>query len=97
MKFDCVFICFVVIVANSKAVKSPRVVMIKAVIFSEKGIVITGVFVWCIFNVIKKPVIMLPQAKRLMGLITVRLFSLIGESELNRGCFINTKNTIRRL
>lgn len=38
----------------------------------------------------RRPVIILPQAKRLIGLIRVLLFSLIGERLLNRGCPIET-------
>lgn len=40
---------------------------------------------------------MLPQARRLMGLITAGLFSLIGDKGLNRGCPMDTKKTTRRL
>lgn len=40
---------------------------------------------------------MLPQASRLIGLITAGLFSLIGERGLNRGWPIVTKKTTRRL
>lgn len=42
------------------------------------------------FEVIKSPAAMLPQARRLIGLTTVGLFSLIGEKALNRGCPIET-------
>lgn len=48
-------------------------------------------------EVISSPAIMLPQANRLIGLITAGLFSLIGDRGLNRGKPIETKNTTRRL
>lgn len=48
-------------------------------------------------DIMRSPAMMLPHASRLMGLITAGLFSLIGERELNRGCPIETKNTMRRL
>lgn len=47
--------------------------------------VITGVFIGVMLAVINSPAKILPQASRLIGLITALLFSLIGESELNRG------------
>lgn len=57
----------------------------------------TGVLTNVIFEVINNPATMLPQASRLIGLITEGLFSLIGDIEGNRGWPIDTKNTIRRL
>lgn len=44
-----------------------------------------------------RPATMLPQASRLIGLMTAGLSSLIGESELNRGWPMETKKMIRRL
>lgn len=64
---------------------------------SVGGIDITGVFVGKMFDVISRPATILPQASRLIGLITARLFSLIGDKALNRGWPIDTKNTTRRL
>lgn len=89
--------CLEVRLASSKAVNSPRIVTIRAASLSTGGIVITGVFGRMIFEVIKRPAIMLPHERRLIGLITNGLFSLIGERELNRGWPIETKNTTRRL
>lgn len=59
--------------------------------------VMTGVLGRTMFEVIIRPARMLPQAKRLIGLITAGSFSLIGENELNRGWPIETKKTTRRL
>ena len=83
--------------ASSSAVKSPRIVTRRAASFREVGIVMIGVFNGRVFRVIRKPAIMLPQARRLMGLITAGLFSLIGDSALKRGWPIETKKTTRRL
>lgn len=47
--------------------------------------VIIGVFIGVILEVITKPAMILPQANRLMGLITGPLFSLMGDKGLNRG------------
>lgn len=83
--------------ASSKATRRPRIVTIRAASLSKGGMDITGVFIGVILEVIMSPAMMLPQASRLIGLITAGLFSLIGESELNRGCPMDTKNTTRRL
>jgi len=89
--------CLLVRVASSKAIIKPRIVTIRAANFRRGGIDITGVFRGVILEVIRRPAIMLPQASRLMGLITAGLFSLIGDKALNRGCPIDTKKTTRRL
>lgn len=83
--------------ASSRAVSRPMMVTIKAESLRRAGMVITGVFGSTVFDVIRSPARMLPQASRLMGLITEGLFSLIGERVLNRGCPIETKKTTRRL
>ena len=83
--------------ANSRAVIRPRIVTISAANFSKGGMDIIGVFRGVMLEVIRSPAIILPHAKRLMGLITAGLFSLIGEKELNRGWPIDTKKTTRRL
>ena len=49
------------------------------------------------WEVIRRPAMMLPQASRLIGLMTFGSFSLIGDSELNRGWPIETKKMTRRL
>lgn len=89
--------CLVVRVASSRATRRPRMVTARAAILRRRGMDMTGVFRGRMLEVIIRPEIMLPQARRLMGLITVGLFSLIGERGLNRGCPIETKNTTRRL
>lgn len=83
--------CLLVNEASSRARRRPRIVTISAASLRRGGMVITGVFRGKIFEVIKRPAIMLPQASRLMGLITAGLFSLMGDSELKRGWPIETK------
>ena len=83
--------------ASSKAVRRPRIVTISALSFSEGCMVIIGVFRGVMLEVIRRPAIMLPQASRLIGLITAGLFSLIGDNARKRGCPIETKKTTRRL
>lgn len=85
-----IFTCFLVIEESSKAVRSPSAVTIIADNLREGCIVITGVFKGVRFEVIRSPAIMLPHASRLIGLITIGLFSLIGERGLSRGCPITT-------
>lgn len=77
--------------ASSRAITNPRIVTIKAASLSIGGIDITGVFSGIRLEVIRRPATMLPQARRLIGLRTAGLFSLIGESELKRGLPIETK------
>lgn len=83
--------------ANSRARRRPIIVTRRAASLRSGGIVMMGVFRGVMLEVIKRPAIMLPHASRLIGLMTAGLFSLIGESELNRGCPIDTKKTTRRL
>lgn len=66
-------------------------VTVRAASFRRGCIVITGVFCGTMLEVIRRPAIILPHAKRLMGLITEGLFSLMGERGLNRGCPMETK------
>lgn len=89
--------CLLVREANSRAIRTPRIVTRRAASFRTGGMVITGVFRGRMLDVIRRPATMLPQASRLMGLMTAGLFSLIGERELNRGCPMTTKNTTRML
>lgn len=89
--------CLFVSDASSMAVRSPRIVTIKAANFRRGGMDMTGVFRGVIEEVMIRPAIMLPHARRLIGLITAGLFSLIGGSEGNRGWPIDTKYTTRRL
>lgn len=71
--------------ASSRARTRPRIVTIRAANLSMGGMVIIGVLRGVIFEIIRRPATMLPQARRLIGLITAGLFSLIGESGKNRG------------
>lgn len=85
VKFGVVWYCLLVRDASSRARIRPVIVTRRAASLSRGGIVIMGVFKGVMFEVISSPATTLPQAKRLMGLITEGLFSLIGERELNRG------------
>lgn len=71
-------------------------VIARAATLRAKGIVIIGVLVGRRLEVRRSPATRLPQAKRLMGLITEGLFSSMGTSGRNRGVPIETKNTSRR-
>lgn len=93
----CGLNCLLVSDASSKARSRPRMVTVKAAIFRGVGIVITWVFRGRMLEVISSPAMMLPQARRLIGLITVGLFSLIGGRGLNRGWPIDTKKITRML
>lgn len=64
---------------------SPAMVTHKAASLRRGGMVIIGVLKGVMFNTIKRPAMMLPQANRLMGLITAWLFSLIGARAWKRG------------
>lgn len=77
--------------ASSRAIKSPVMVTKRAESLRSGGIVITGVLGSTMLEVMSRPAIMLPHARRLMGLITAGLFSLMGESGTNRGWPITTK------
>lgn len=83
--------CLLVRDASSRAIISPRIVTVKAASLSKGGIDITGVFSGTRLEVIRRPATMLPQAKRLIGLRTAWLFSLMGGSALKRGRPIETK------
>lgn len=89
--------CLLVRDAISRAEKSPRAVTARAASFRLAGMVITGVLRGKMLEVIRRPAMMLPQASRLMGLITAGLFSLMGERGLKRGWPMETRKTIRRL
>lgn len=89
--------CLVVREARSSARSRPRIETVSAPSFRRGGMDITGVFKGSILEVINRPAMMLPHTNRLIGLMTAELFSLIGDSGLNRGCPIDTKKTTRRL
>lgn len=92
-----IFSCLEVKFASSSAVISPITVTRRAASLSRGGIVITGVLEGRIFEVRTRPATILPQASRLMGLITWGSFSLIGERGRNRGVPMETKKITRRL
>lgn len=92
-----ILICLFVMVVSSMATNSPVIVTIRAAIFRDAGIVMMGVFEGRKFEVMMSPAIMLPQASRLMGLITNGLFSLMGDRGRNRGDPIVTKKITRKL
>ena len=77
--------CLAVSDASSRAINRPAMVTTRAASLRSGGIVMTGIFNGRMFEVIRRPAMMLPQASRLMGLMTAVLFSLIGERALNRG------------
>lgn len=89
--------CVLVRDASSRAISKPEIVTARAASFRRGGIVMTGVFKGETWEVIRSPATMLPQASRLIGLMTAGLFSLIGEKGLNRGEPMETKKTTRRL
>jgi len=84
-RMGVVLTCLLVNDASSKAVSSPKTVTINALSLRAGCIVIMGVLSGIRLEVISKPAIMLPQARRLMGLITAGLFSLMGEKDEKRG------------
>lgn len=85
VRVGVILICLLVIDASSRAVSRPKIVTIRALNFRAGCIVMIGVFRGSILEVITRPATMLPQASRLIGLITAGLFSLIGERGRNRG------------
>lgn len=89
--------CLFVRAVNSKANNRPAIVTARAANFRGMGMVMIGVFEGRKFNVMMNPAMMLPQASRLIGLITSGLFSLIGDAGRNRGDPMVTKNTTRKL
>lgn len=89
--------CLLVRDASSRAVSRPRIVTASAASLRRRGIDIIGVFKGVMFEVISRPATILPQASRLIGLMTAGLFSLMGERALKRGWPMDTKKTTRRL
>lgn len=83
--------------ASSMAVNKPTSVTIRAPSFSRGGIVIIGVLIGVMFDVRMRPAMILPQASRLIGLITFGSFSLMGDNGRNRGVPMDTKKITRRL
>lgn len=89
-KIGVILSCLLVMDASSRAVSRPKMVTIRALSFRRGCIVMMGVFNGIILEVIIRPAMILPQASRLIGLITAGLFSLIGERGRNRGWPIDT-------
>lgn len=89
--------CLLVREASSMAMRRPVIVTARAASLRRGGMVMMGVLDGMKFEVTIRPATILPQAKRLMGLMTEGLFSLIGESARNRGVPMETKNTTRKL
>lgn len=83
--------------ARSIATKNPKIETARAAVFKYRGIVMIigeeGIMIW----LINSPAIMLPIAKRLIGLTIVGLFSLEQMTGLYRGCFMDAKKIIRKL
>jgi len=77
--------CLFVREASSRAISSPARVTARALSFNVGCIVITGVFRGSIFEVIRRPAMMLPQARRLMGLMAAGFRSVGGRSVAKRG------------
>lgn len=62
---------------SSRAIAKPKIVMSRAVSFRYQGIVRTWMLVGGILSEIRKPAIILPNARRLIGLMRSGLFSLM--------------------
>lgn len=89
--------CLLVRAVSSIAMSRPIMVTSRAASLRVRGMLMTGVFEGKKFAVIINPATILPQASRLMGLITEGLFSLMGDKGRNRGEPIVTKYTTRKL
>lgn len=66
---------------SSNARMKPRMVTAIAAIFVIAGMVIGGVFRGRMKDVMSRPAVMLPTARRVIGLVIVGLFSLIDAVE----------------
>ena len=76
---------------RSSAITNPVIVTISAVVFRYHGIVITWMVVGGILYEMKKPAMILPNASRLIGLISNGLSSFMIIVEGKRGLVIRTK------
>ena len=81
----------------SNAIMKPRVVIVRAVSFRCRGMVIRGVVIGGILLDRMKPAKILPMSSRLMGLISSGLFSLIIVEGGKRGCPSSVKKMMRVL
>lgn len=82
---------------SSRARMIPRVVASKAAVFVSRGIVIGGVCVGVMKDVMSKPAMMLPSARRVIGFVIFGLFSFIGVIVGIRVNSVCTRRVIRRL
>lgn len=92
-----IFSCLFVRLVSSRATSNPRAVTSSADNLRVVGMVIIGVFAGKKLEVISSPVRILPQASRLIGLITVGVFSLRGDKGRNRGAPMEAKKITRKL
>lgn len=76
---------------SSRASRKPRIEISRAVVFKYHGIVRIWMLVGGILYEIKNPARMLPNARRLIGLIRFGSFSLIEINGGNRGFVMTTK------
>lgn len=81
---------------RSRANKKPNRVTAKAAVFTSSGMVISGVFRGVIFEVINKPARMLPQARRLIGLVMAGSVSFIWKMDRGVRGFPRATKIIRR-
>ena len=76
---------------SSKAIMNPAMEINRAVVFMYHGIVMVCRLVGGMLYDMKNPASMLPNARRLMGLMRLGLFSLIMISGGYRGFVMHTK------
>lgn len=82
---------------SSRAMIRPRMVTVIAAIFVSVGIVRGGVFEGRMKDVMSKPAVMLPIARRMIGFVIIELFSLMGVIGGVRVGPVWTKMVMRRL
>lgn len=82
---------------SSRARMMPRVVTMMAAVFVSVGIVIGGVFVGKMKDVMSRPAIMLPRARRVIGLMIAWSFSFTGAVVGIRVNPVWTSNVMRRV
>lgn len=82
---------------SSSASRIPIMVTMRAAVFVIIGMVIGGVFVGKMLDVMRRPAMMLPNASRVIGLVIVGEFSLIGVMGGIRLNPVWTMMVIRRL
>lgn len=82
---------------SSKARMVPKIVTMIAAVFMGIGIVIGGVFVGVMKDVMSRPAIMLPKARRVIGLMIAWSFSFIGTVVAIRVNPVWTSSVIRKV